>query len=61
MTALESKLYVALLAVRPIIAATANVNPKALPTKKIVDDALAAYKRLSDAEQPEESTDAAGE
>lgn len=61
MTALESKLYVALLACRPIIAATANVNPKAMPTKKIIDDAIAAYKRLSDAELPEETSDATGE
>jgi hypothetical protein len=63
MTALESRLYVALLGARTIIAATANVNPRALKVKKLIDDTLAAYKAQSDRELPEESlgeTDAAG-
>jgi hypothetical protein len=55
MTPLESKLYVALLACRPVIAATANVNPAALKIKTRVDSALAAYKAQSDRETPEDT------
>lgn len=61
MTALESRLYVALLGARTIIAATANVNPRAFKVKNLVDGALAAYKAQSDRELPEEQeVDAAG-
>lgn len=63
MTALESRLYVALLGARSIVAATANVNPRALRVKALVDGALAAYKAQSDGELPEETegeVDAAG-
>jgi hypothetical protein len=56
-TALERRLYIALLGARPIIAATANVNPRALKVKDLVDGALAAYKAQSDRELPEEAED----
>jgi hypothetical protein len=62
-TTLESRLYVALLGARTIIAATANVNPRALKVKNLVDQVLAAYKAQRDREQPEEvegEADAAG-
>lgn len=45
-------MYVALLGARTIIAATANVNPRALKVKNLVDDALNAYKGMSDRETP---------
>lgn len=57
MTALESRLYVALMGARTIVAATANVNPRALKVKNLVDAALAAYKAQSDRELPEEEAE----
>lgn len=56
-------MYVALLGARTIVAATANVNPKAFKIKALIDQAAAAYKRQADAEpadETEESVDAAG-
>lgn len=65
MTPLETKLYVALLAARSIVAATANVNPRAIPVKDRIDAATAAYKAQADREpdarlEYEEAADAAG-
>jgi len=66
-TSLESRLYVALLGARTIVAATANVNPQALKILRLVDNAAASYKTQSDRERPveddedeEEDADAAG-
>jgi hypothetical protein len=62
-TALERRLYVALLGARSIVAATANVNPRALKVKNLVDAALATYKAQSERETPadvEGEVDAAG-
>ena len=54
MTQLETKLYVALMGARTIVAATANVNPRAYKIKNLIDNAIAAYKAQADRETPEE-------
>jgi hypothetical protein len=59
-TALERRMYVALLGARTIVAATANVNPAAFKIKNLIDTVTAAYKAEADKEQPEETVDAAG-
>lgn len=43
MTALETRLYTALLGARTIVAATANVNPAAMRILRLVDSAAAGY------------------
>jgi hypothetical protein len=43
-TELERRMYVALLGARTIVAATANVNPKAFRIKTLIDQVCAAYK-----------------
>jgi hypothetical protein len=55
-------MYVALLGARTIIAATANVNPKALRLKLLIDQVAAAYKTQEAREAPEQELeeDAAG-
>jgi dihydrodipicolinate synthase/N-acetylneuraminate lyase len=64
-TGLEVKLYVALLGARTIVAATANVNPRAMKILRLVDEAAAAYKTAKARETPaptdEETADAAGD
>jgi hypothetical protein len=51
-TPLEDKLYVALLGARTIVTATANVNPKAMPVLRLVNEAAAAYKAQQVKERP---------
>lgn len=52
-------MYAALLACRPIVAATANVNPAALRTKRLLEQTLDRYKSQQATEpQPEEAADA---
>jgi hypothetical protein len=65
-TELERRMYVALLGARTIVAATANVNPKAFRIKALIDQVCAAYKTQKDRETPaldqlEETDDAARE
>lgn len=64
MTELERRMYVALLGARTIVAATANVNPKALRIKNLIDQVAAAYKaqegRDSALATTEENDDADG-
>ena len=54
MTALEAKLYVALLGARTIVSATANVNPAALKILRLMDSAAADYKKQKDRQRPPE-------
>lgn len=56
-------MYLALMGARTIVAATANVNPRAAPVLKLIDGAAASYKRLQASEAPpvEEIADAARE
>ena len=63
MTALEQQMYLALLGARTIVAATANVNPRALPVLKLIDGAKDKYKYLESTETAplEEIADAARE
>lgn len=64
MTALEERMYLALLGARTIVSATANVNPQAFKILNLLDAAMAAYKRVQGTESPEtepETADAAGE
>lgn len=64
MTSLEDQMYLALLGGRPIISATANVNPSVFKRLALVDRALEAYKRQKSMEAPpdaEELQHAAGE
>ena len=53
MTDLERRMYVALLGARTIVAATANVNPKAFRIKNLIDQVCAAYKNQESLEPPE--------
>ncbi len=57
-------MYVALLGARTIVAATANVNPKALRIKNLIDQVTAAYKaqegRDAALETTEDDADADG-
>lgn len=63
MTGLERRMYLALLGARTIVAATANVNPRALRIKNLIDQVTAAYKAQEGREtpDPEESEDAGRE
>jgi dihydrodipicolinate synthase/N-acetylneuraminate lyase len=61
MTALERQMYLALMGARTIIAATANVNPKAAPILRLVDGATKAFKDQEQKEPQEETEDAAGD
>ena len=45
-------MYVALLGARTIVAATANVNPKAFRIKNLIDQVCAAYKTQEAREAP---------
>lgn len=56
MTDLERRLYLALLGARTIVAATANVNPRAMRVKNLIDQVAAAYKR-QEALEPAPNTD----
>jgi hypothetical protein len=54
-------MYVALLGARTIVAATANVNPKAFRIKSLIDQVCGAYKTQEGRELPaEEREHAAG-
>jgi hypothetical protein len=53
MTDLERRMYVALLGARTIVAATANVNPRAFKIKNLIDQVAAAYKAQEARETPE--------
>jgi hypothetical protein len=59
-TALEQKLYMALLGARTVVSATANINPSVNRILKLVDSALGAYTHLKATETPplEETADA---
>jgi dihydrodipicolinate synthase/N-acetylneuraminate lyase len=62
MTALESKMYMALLGARTIVSATANVNPQAIRILKLMDGTLEAYKSQESAEKAQrETADATGD
>lgn len=64
MTALEERLYLALLGARTIVAATAAVNPKAQRILNLVDRAATLYKDAKSGEEAieaEVTDDAAGE
>lgn len=53
-------MYIALLGARTIVAATANVNPRAHRILRLVDESMAAYKTAEDLE-PKETADATGD
>ena len=62
MTALESRMYIALLGARTIVSATANVNPQAIRILKLVDATTEAYKLQEIAEKAQrETADATGD
>lgn len=63
MTSLERRMYLALLGARTIVAATANVNPRAMRIKNLIDQVAGAYKAQERREGPtdEETDDAARE
>lgn len=63
MTALEDRMYLALLGARTVVTATANVNPSVNRILKLVDSALGAYTHLKATETAplEETADAARE
>ncbi len=60
MTALEQRLYVALLGARTIVAATANVNPRAFRIKNLIDQVADAYKAQEASEGPPDEEEALG-
>lgn len=57
MTALERRMYLALLGARTIVAATANVNPRAFRIKNLIDQVAAAYKAQEARETPDAPAD----
>lgn len=63
MTSLEDRMYMAMLGVRPIVSATANVNPAGAARQlQLLDRAMEAYKRQKSMESPPEpAAHAAGE
>jgi dihydrodipicolinate synthase/N-acetylneuraminate lyase len=55
-TQLEDQLYLAVMGARTIVAATANVNPRAAPILRLMDKVAADYK--SQQAREEETVDA---
>lgn len=53
-------MYLALLGARTIVSATANVNPRALRIKNLIDQVNAAYKAQEAKEGPTETEDEDG-